>query len=150
MTEAGDLQGRAAGTHRLFAYGTLQVPEVLEAVSGVRRRGVPALLAGFRCFRVPGKPYPAIVSQAASSVRGLLYEGLSGAELELLDYYEGELYERRELPVTVQGTEVLAMSYVLAPQHAALAAEQAWDLPSFEREHLASYLLRLGHTRRAP
>lgn len=139
-----------ATSSRLFAYGTLQVPEVLQAVIGGQRDGTPAQLPGFRRFCVPGKPYPAIVADASSCVPGLLFEGLSAADLQLLDYYEGELYERRELLVTVQSTEVLAQSYVLGAAHHALIAEEAWSLQRFEREQLASYLLRLGHTRRAP
>ncbi|MEY2934796.1 MAG: hypothetical protein RL033_5545 [Pseudomonadota bacterium] len=135
---------------RLFAYGTLQLPEVLQAVIGQRREGVPALLSGYRRFCVPGKPYPAMVVDARSSVPGLLYDDLSAAELELLDYYEGELYERHELLVRVQSAQIPAMSYVLSAAHGALVTEEPWDLQAFEREHLTSYLQRLGHTRRAP
>lgn len=140
----------SAATFRLFAYGTLQIPEVLQAVIGGERRGTPALLSGFRRFCVPGKPYPAIVAEPGAAVPGLLYAGLSAAELELLDYYEGELYERRQLTVAVPSGELLAESYVLRQEHAALIAGVAWDLGEFERVHLASYLQRLGHTRRAP
>ncbi|MEY4549041.1 MAG: hypothetical protein RL685_5236, partial [Pseudomonadota bacterium] len=58
--------------------------------------------------------------------------------------------ERHELLVRVQSAHVPAMSYVLGPAHGALVTEEPWDLQTFEREHLASYLQRLGHTRRAP
>lgn len=145
------------GGFRLFAYGTLQVPAVLQAVIGGQRHGSPALLPGFRRFRVPGKPYPAIVANAGGSVTGLLYEAVSAAELALLDYYEGELYERRELLVELQqagadpaSAAVLAQSYVLGGGHGALITDEPWDLQRFEREHLASYLERLGPTPRAP
>lgn len=148
MSGKSGMSGRP--TFRLFAYGTLQVPEVLQAVIGGQRRGEPALLNGFRRFCVPGKPYPAIVADVSSAVPGLLYEGLSAADLELLDYYEGELYERRELPVKVQSSELVAKCYVLGEAHATLIVDAAWDLREFEREHLASYLQRLEHTRRAP
>jgi gamma-glutamylcyclotransferase (GGCT)/AIG2-like uncharacterized protein YtfP len=137
-------------TFRLFAYGTLQLPDVLHAVIGQRRTGIPALLHGYRCFRVPGKPYPAMVMDAASAVPGLLYEALSRTDLELLDYYEGDLYERRELPVWVEARQVMAMSYLLGQAHLALTSDEPWSMQAFEREHLASYLERLGHTRRAP
>lgn len=140
----------ASTMFRLFAYGTLQIAEVLQAVIGQRRDGVPALLPGYRRFCVPGKPYPAMVVDRASSVSGLLYDGLSAAELALLDYYEGELYERQELLVRVQSAQVPALSYVLSRAHGALVTEEPWDLQAFEREHLASYLQRLGHPRRAP
>jgi gamma-glutamylcyclotransferase (GGCT)/AIG2-like uncharacterized protein YtfP len=147
----GELAVPSPPAFRLFAYGTLQVSEVLQAViGGERRSSVPALLPGFRRFCVPGKPYPAIVADASGAVSGLLYDGLSMAELELLDYYEGELYERRELQVTVPSGELLAESYVLRQEHGALIADTGWDLGEFEREHLASYLQRLEHTRRAP
>ena len=134
----------------LFAYGTLQLPDVLQAVVGQRWQGEPALLAGYARYRVRGKPYPAVVSEASGNVAGLLYSGIGAAELALLDSYEGELYERRDVSVRVGGDARPAVVYVLGEQYRLLLSSDAWELGEFEREHLAEYLQRIARTRRAP
>ena len=75
----------------LFAYGTLQLPDVLQAVVGQRWRGEPALLVGYGRYRLRGKPYPAIIAEPAGNVAGLLYGGLGPGELALLDSYRTSL-----------------------------------------------------------
>jgi gamma-glutamylcyclotransferase (GGCT)/AIG2-like uncharacterized protein YtfP len=135
---------------RLFAYGTLQVPDILQAVVGQRWQGEPAVLSGYACYRVSNKPYPAIVVDPAGAVAGVLYSGVSTRDLERLDSYEGELYERRELSVRAGGTLLGAAAYVLGERHRSILSTEAWELAAFEREHLAAYLTRIAVTRRAP
>jgi gamma-glutamylcyclotransferase (GGCT)/AIG2-like uncharacterized protein YtfP len=134
----------------LFAYGTLQLPDVLQAVVGQRWRGEPALLVGYGRYRVRGKPYPAVIAEPAGNVAGLLYEGIGDEELALLDSYEGELYERRTVSVRAGGDACPAVVYVLGEQHRSLLSSEGWELGEFEREHLAGYLQRIALTRRAP
>jgi gamma-glutamylcyclotransferase (GGCT)/AIG2-like uncharacterized protein YtfP len=134
----------------LFAYGTLQLPDVLHAVVGRRWQGEPALLVGYSRYRVRGKPYPAIVAEPAGNVAGLLYGGVAAEELALLDSYEGELYERLTVNVRVGGAANPAVVYVLGEQHRSLLSGDAWDLGEFAREHLTGYLQRIALTRRAP
>ena len=134
----------------LFAYGTLQLPDILEAVLGLRWQGAPALLPGYARYRVRGKPYPAIVPEPGGNVAGLLYPGVRAAELEHLDRYEGELYERHALSVRVDGATRAAVAYVLGEQHRALLSNESWELGAFEREHLTEYLRTISGTRRAP
>jgi len=135
----------------LFAYGTLQLPDILHAVVGERWHGRAAVLDGYACYRIRGKPYPAIVVEPTGSVSGLLYSDVGAPELERLDRYEGELYERRTLGVRVDGTPLTAaVGYVLADRHRSLLSAQGWELAAFEREHLAEYLQRISLTLRAP
>jgi gamma-glutamylcyclotransferase (GGCT)/AIG2-like uncharacterized protein YtfP len=134
----------------LFAYGTLQLMEVLHAVVGQRWQGQPALLVGYARYRVRGKPYPAIVAEPMAQVPGLLYRGVAAEELAWLDTYEGELYERRTVDVQVGAAAHPAVVYVLGEQHRSLLSKDAWELAEFEREHLAEYLQRIAVTRRAP
>ena len=134
----------------LFAYGTLQLPEVLQAVLGLRWQGAPALLPGYARYRVRGKPYPAIVPEPGGNVAGLVYSGVGATELEQLDHYEGELYERRTLSVRAGGATLAAVTYVLGDQHRALLSNESWELGAFEREHLHDYLRSISLTRRAP
>jgi gamma-glutamylcyclotransferase (GGCT)/AIG2-like uncharacterized protein YtfP len=134
----------------LFTYGTLQLPDVLQAVLGQRWSGEAALLPGYARYRVAGKPYPAIVAEPSACVAGILYSSLGEPELEQLDQYEGELYERLALRVRVGGAERSAFSYVLRDEYRSLLSSEDWDLAAFERQHLASYLERIAGTRRAP
>jgi gamma-glutamylcyclotransferase (GGCT)/AIG2-like uncharacterized protein YtfP len=134
----------------LFAYGTLQLPVILEAIVGGHWQGRPALLQGYARYRVRGKPYPAIVAEPGGNVAGLLYQGVGATEIEQLDRYEGDLYERHELDVRVDGATLRALTYVLRAPHRALLSNESWELDAFEREHLTSYLQGISVTRRAP
>ena len=98
--------------NRLFVYGTLREPGICGGVLGRVPGSVPAILHGYVRHGVRGEAYPAIIPQAGSSVRGLLYENLSTGELALLDAYEGDEYARSLVEVdTGQGT-VTVWAYV--------------------------------------
>jgi gamma-glutamylcyclotransferase (GGCT)/AIG2-like uncharacterized protein YtfP len=134
----------------LFAYGTLQLQEILTPIVGRSWPGSRAELADYRRYRLRGKPYPAIVAEAGASVVGLLYPGVTPLEIELLDRYEGELYERRLVTVRVGQLLVPAFVYVLGEPHPAQLAVGEWDLETFVRDHLPSYVAQVTVTRRAP
>jgi gamma-glutamylcyclotransferase (GGCT)/AIG2-like uncharacterized protein YtfP len=136
--------------HCLFTYGTLQVAEIFEQIVGRSLASHPALLQGYVCQRVDQRVYPAIVPRPGTSVPGLLYSGLHARELEHLDVYEGELYDRTWLEVQAGGVTIGAWGYVLGDAHLDQLAPGPWDLETFQRDHLASYLARISGTRRAP
>lgn len=127
----------------LFAYGTLELPEVLAKVTG--REHVPraALLAGFSRYLLARYPYPAIIADPAGTVLGSVFLDLDAAELARLDAYEGDLYERCELSVWAGDAALQAQSYVLRGEFHELLSQAPWDRHEFERRHLASYLARL-------
>jgi gamma-glutamylcyclotransferase (GGCT)/AIG2-like uncharacterized protein YtfP len=137
-------------TQHLYAYGTLQVPAIVAQIVGRELVGRPARLLGYARYRVIDRPYPAIVAEPAGEVDGVVYPGLDAAELERLDTYEGELYERRALTIQVGEVSVWACTYVLRPEHIARLSHEPWDLERFERENLASYLARIARTAQAP
>ena len=47
---------------RLFAYGTLMLPDIWTAVTGRPAEPQPARLIGYACFRVAGADFPGILS----------------------------------------------------------------------------------------
>lgn len=85
--------------HRLFAYGTLQLPEITKKVAGVQFETQAAVLHGFRCGLVERADFPGIVPCRESQVQGLLLSGLCPDHLVKLDLYEGELYQRVRVAV---------------------------------------------------
>lgn len=134
----------------LYTYGTLQVPDIIGLIVGRPLSGQPARLLDYVRYRIQDRVYPAIVPAAGGDVPGLLYPGLDPAELERLDVYEGEIYERRAIEVLVDGASVAACTYVLRPEHHHRLSQDPWDLELFVREHLASYRARVALTFRAP
>jgi gamma-glutamylcyclotransferase (GGCT)/AIG2-like uncharacterized protein YtfP len=137
-------------TQALYTYGTLQVGAIIAHIVGRQLAGVPARLTGYARFRVRDRVYPAIVEAAGGEVSGVLYAGLEDAELARLDFYEGDLYERREVSVGAGPMQRRAVTYVLRPEHRHELSEEAWDLQAFLRDHLADYLAIVAETSQAP
>jgi gamma-glutamylcyclotransferase (GGCT)/AIG2-like uncharacterized protein YtfP len=99
-TWAGALQTeqRKRMDHLIFAYGTLLIASVQEAVIGRRIAGTPDRLAGYRksILRDGDDSYPNLVPDAAEVVDGRVIDVTRG-ELARIDEYEGELYTRRRI-----------------------------------------------------
>ena len=79
--------------HSLFSYGTLQIPEVMKRVTGQYFPGIPGKLQDYARYKVKHAVYPGIIYSQASETRGLWCTGISHSTLEILDSFEGCLYE---------------------------------------------------------
>lgn len=123
---------------KLFAYGTLMWPEVLQAVVGRRLYGIPAVLSGFERKRVKGELYPALVaSQPGDVVEGILYLDLAEEEFRYLDRFEGEEYDRQ----TVRIGKAHAQVYVLADAWLHRADTRAWHPEDMQTDRLEAFCL---------
>jgi len=113
----------------------------MRRVSGNLPEGVSSLLVNYACYGLTGLDYPGIVPTKGSRVRGVLYLGLSRAQLAKLDAYEGEQYRRVRVWVNPdQGQRVQAWTYALQPRYYHRLSGKAWSLESFRREQLPQYL----------
>ena len=127
--------------NRLFAYGTLMLPEVLRAVTARTFPGREAVLVGFARLGVRGETYPALVERRDAVTRGMLYEGLDSATLERLDVFEGELYERRRVRVRDDDQRQQdAFTYVVPERFHAILGAEPWDPEVFRTRHLQTFL----------
>ncbi len=131
--------------HHLYAYGTLQVSEVLRQVIGRGVASRPALLEDYARYRLRHRLYPGIVEHRGGRVTGLVYSSIDAHEMERLDAYEGSLYERRALTLWVEGQKIEAQGYVLRSEHRGQLSQDPWNLEAFNREHLAGYLKLVPH-----
>lgn len=116
--------------HRLFVYGTLQLPERVHEIIGRTLEGIPAHLDGYRCGLVARADFPGIVPNTAARTPGQLLTGLTEAELILFDDYEGELYHRILVTATLVPAEhpIMAWTYVIAPWAQARVTQQPWTI----------------------
>lgn len=102
-------------------YGSKDVPDAIAGLHSFK----PAVLHGYLRRRVAYADYPGITKAEGRQVAGCLVTGLTRANLEKLDYFEGGQYERRRVKVrllkkvgdaqgegNVEGDEVTAETYV--------------------------------------
>jgi gamma-glutamylcyclotransferase (GGCT)/AIG2-like uncharacterized protein YtfP len=118
--------------HRLFCYGTLQVPQVIRAVTGRDHSGKKAVLRDYAIYRVKNAEYPGITYSDGSLTEGILYGNIGDADLKTLDLFEGELYDRQMLEVQAADRTVeKAWVYVIARQHIGVLSHENWRLADF-------------------
>ena len=123
----------------LFIYGTLQAPEVLEAVAGRAFASEPARLDGYRRVSIPGEVFPGIVPDAEGRVEGHLLLQVDPVSWALFDKYEPG-YERRTVQVrTAHGAVVPAETFVWLGK----TSPKPWDYAEFRARHLRKYVADL-------
>ena len=127
----------------LFAYGSLMIPEVIQAVIGREVCGEPATLAGYLRQGLLGFSYPGLVKCPDASVDGRLYRDLGATDLLRLDAFEDDFYERHMLTVTTRDGAIHQVGvYVLAPESVGLLDGRPWCEETFRRRHLRGFLSR--------
>lgn len=117
--------------HGLFVYGTLQLPEKLQSLLGRVPSLEPATLHGYRCGLVARADFPGIVPQADAVVNGQVLAPLSQAELDILDQYEGELYQRVRVSVVAARGPVNVWVYAIVPWARGRVTEQVWTVEDY-------------------
>ena len=127
-----------------FAYGTLEIPQVFEAVTGKHLPSTPANLGGHVRFLLAGKDYPGLIARPGAVTDGRLYLGISERCLRKLDSYEDRFYLRKRLRVQAGRYRVWAWVYVLSPRQHHLLSDKLWDRRAFEKKCLRQFLGTLG------
>lgn len=126
-----------------FAYGTLQIPEIFQAVTGRRNNAHPAMLDGYARYRLTGLHYPGLIAQAGARTEGALFRGLGAREMARLDIFEDAFYERLTLPVMIRAAEVVSAEvYVIRAERLDLIDARPWSLEDFRRNHLSAFMAR--------
>ena len=128
----------------LFAYGSLQLTEVFEAVTLESREGVPAILGGFQRTKLRGFSFPALLPVPGAQTMGILYRSLGLDAWQRLDAFEDDFYERREVTVLLlDGALCQVFTYVLSDQYRHLSLDQDWSLDDLDSETIRDLLARL-------
>ncbi|MFO1417562.1 MAG: gamma-glutamylcyclotransferase family protein [Methylotetracoccus sp.] len=130
-------------SRHVFAYGTLQLAAVMEAVTGRSFRSESAVLAGFERCRLIARSYPGLRRRPGATTIGRLYRQVDSRSMELLDRFEDSFYSRRTLFVAAGGEfGVPAEVYVIEPRYYRLLLPREWSVEQFARRRLADYLRR--------
>jgi len=125
----------------LFTYGTLEIPQVVQIITGQVLTGVPARLEGYARYQLKNQAYPGIIPEAGASVSGTLYLELDRVHLAQMDEYEDTCYEKRKLRViTENGMSLNALAYVVAEENRHLLSSHPWDREHFINNKLDTFL----------
>lgn len=127
-------------TH-VFTYGTLEIPEVMEAVTGRSWAFAEAWAKGFAKFFLTGRMYPGMTALQGSTCSGRVYYHIDRQTLEILDAFEDEVYTRERIEVEVaEGRSLEADAYLILPHDRDCLTSTPWQPNEFKSRHLVRYL----------
>jgi len=102
----------------LFAYGTLMAREVSDKIIDIFSEE-KAILKNYRRFSIFHKNirlyFPAIIPENNFAIEGILFRNLSKEQLQKLDQFESELYERKKVNIDTSKGQEKAWTYVWKP-----------------------------------
>ncbi|UNI18789.1 hypothetical protein JDV02_005039 [Purpureocillium takamizusanense] len=144
---------KMSGEHTGFFYGVLMVPEIFYSIcygtknppEAIRKLHTftPAVLHDHGRHRVKSADYPAVIPEKGHRVDGIYATGLTDANLEKLDFFEGSEYDRVTAQVEVQdassGKETVYTSkpasvYIFLRTE--VVEQREWDFEEFCREKM--------------
>ncbi|MBL1101976.1 gamma-glutamylcyclotransferase family protein [Streptomyces coffeae] len=123
----------AGGPNALFAYGTLQFEAVLTPLLGRMPQSSPTTAPGWRAAALERRVYPGLVPASGAAAPGLLLTGLSPREWEILDAFEDDEYELRQITLA-SGDRGWAYLW----REGEVRAE-TWDADDFAARHLPAF-----------
>lgn len=125
----------------LFAYGTLIVPAVFQAVTGCHFDAADAELDGYARYAFDGKPYPGLIKETDGYVDGRVYRNLDEEALKRIRYFEDNIYSETTVTVTLDNnSKIEALAFVVPADRSALLSDKPWSLKKFKEEQLDTYL----------
>ena len=125
----------------IFTYGTLMFPLVMKAVTGREFPLKKARVRNCARFKVKGESYPGLTPLKGAETEGVLYVDVDALSVRRLDDFEGELYERAEIPAhTLGGESLTAQTYVIKAQYRDRLSSEEWDPRHFEKADLLEFM----------
>lgn len=97
-----------------------------------------AVLDGFCRHRVQFADYPAILREEGQSVRGIYVTGLTDANMQKLDHYEGSEYVLEDVQVRLEsgGEKEMKQTKTYVFLYPKDIEEKEWDFEAFKKDKL--------------
>ncbi len=125
----------------VFTYGTLEIPEVMQAVTGQVFASREATAKDFVRYLIQDCVYPGMISAKGETTSGRLYDGVDSRTLYILDDFEDEVYRRESITVhTQEGEHVEVYSYIIPLEHRDILTSQPWCRDYFIDHFLPAYV----------
>ncbi len=125
----------------IFTYGTLEIPEVMETVTGGSFSSAEARAKGFAGFLLKGRIYPGMTAAQGAICSGRVYYGIDRRTLKIPDAFEDEVYTRERIEVDVRdGRSLETYAYIIPLQYRDCLTSTPWQADEFMARHLIRYL----------
>ena len=119
---------------------------VLKRVIGRYDKGIQksqGILNDFKRVKVKGAHYPAIIDSKGDQVEGLVVYGIANNALLLLDKFEDDEYERKNVTVLIPDDQkTKAATYVAGPNMS--LDDEGWCLSTWQQNHRKEFLENLA------
>ena len=125
-------------TH-LFTYGSLMFENVWNRLVKGNYLSQKATLQGYARRSVKEEVYP-VIFPADELVEGVVYYDINEEDMAILDTFEGEYYERKEVELLVKDKRVHACVYVLKEKHFDLIDPNHWSEALFATKGIQRFL----------
>lgn len=126
---------------KLFVYGSLQHSLVWRRLVGRDCSEQHAVLKGWKAVKVKNHDYPGLIQADDGRVLGMLKTGLSAADFEILDKFEGEQYQRILLVIAdSEGQPQQAYVYVFKECYLTQLSSEIWSYQEFSQQCLPRFL----------
>jgi gamma-glutamyl AIG2-like cyclotransferase len=126
-----------------FTYGTLMCDDIMSAVCNVPAGTLearPARLENIARHPVVDEPCPGLLPCPGAKVNGVVYLNLPPSAWVCLDTFEGKMYERQSIPVSMDNeADLNADIYVFRIELVHRLAVGDWDFAKFLREEKARF-----------
>ncbi len=86
-------------TKNLFTYGSLSIPRIMKMLTGKCFITIYVVAFDYACFLLRNKPYPGMIYSKNDMTIGLLYIGVDEPSLKIINSFEDDIYEQREIEV---------------------------------------------------
>lgn len=125
----------------IFTFGSLTLPEVMEAVTGRVFPTQSGWVPGYRAMMLKGECFPGLADVDEGRTAGIVYHNVDPDSLELLDRFEGSYYRRVRCFIMVSPKKAIqGWVYLMQRQYEDLLTETPWDLDEFRKFHYDQFL----------
>ena len=128
----------------VFTYGTLEIPAIMEAVTGQRFSFAEGTAENFSCFLLHDRIYPGMIAATGKATPGKIYLEVDSQAIQLLDHFEDPIYQRKLIAVQnpLEENVVTAYAYIIPQTERAVLSNDPWDREHFLDHYYDEYLQR--------
>jgi gamma-glutamylcyclotransferase (GGCT)/AIG2-like uncharacterized protein YtfP len=126
---------------RLFVYGPLRFPEIVQFVAGRQFPKQAAVLPEYSCLCIKGKLVPGLRPSATAATEGVLYDNIDNAVLLRITAFQGPHYEQRKLRVrAANGDTPVAIVYITRKENLETLSDEPWDAQIFQLTKMDDFI----------
>lgn len=132
-------------TLHLFTYGTLELAEVYQAITGQHKAGMPAVLPDYARYILRDAAYPGIINRSGEQTKGTLYLNVDPVAMRKIEHYEDTCYIKQQVMVQTEDQQQYeAWAFVIPADKPQLLSDKNWDQQHFVKHHLPTFLRYIG------